>query len=82
MKIDFRKTSLFIRWLNTWRLKMCPEKCFYTIFSQNLKSGEKGTKGITRKRFDLSMYVVKIDIKIDPMFLGMQFDKYRVSRIK
>ena len=32
---------------------MCPEKCFYTIYSQNLKNGKKGTKSITRERLDL-----------------------------
>ncbi len=64
------------KWLNTWRLKMCPEKCFYTIFSQNLKSGKKGTKGIKRERMELYLYDVKIDTKNDPLFLGMRFDKY------
>ncbi len=36
-------------WQNNWRLKMAPEKCLYSIFSNNKKAGEKGKKVLTMK---------------------------------
>ena len=63
-------------WLNTWILLMAPEKCFYTIFSQNLKGGDKGLKGVRKEKFNLYLYGTKLLCNNDPVFLGMRFDKY------
>ena len=63
-------------WLNNWQLKMAPEKCNYIIFSLAYKAGEKGTKGVTKEKFDLTLYGEKLKINNSPIFLGMRFDKH------
>jgi hypothetical protein len=43
-------------WMNLWRLKLLPDKCRYTIFSKNFKSGQKGIKGHDSESFELVLY--------------------------
>ena len=74
-------------WLNTWNLIMAAEKCFYTIFSQNLKGGDKGLKGVKKERLNLYLNGTQLISNNDPVFLGMRFDKYmsfknQISHIK
>ena len=63
-------------WLNNWRLKMAPEKCVYSIFSNNKKAGEKGKKGFNNEKLNLMLYNQAIQLDNDITFLGLRFDKY------
>ena len=63
-------------WLNLWRLKMAPNKCFYSIFSNNHKAGELGTKGFNNEKMDLVMYNQLIKLDNNGTFLGFRFDKF------
>ena len=63
-------------WLNNWRLKMAPEKCLYSIFSNNRKAGEKGKKGFNKELLNLKLYNHSIKQDNNITFLGLRFDKY------
>ena len=63
-------------WLNNWRLKMAPEKCAYSIFSNNRKAGEKGTKGHNKEKLTLNLYNEEILLNNNMIFLGLRFDKF------
>ena len=55
---------------------MAPEKCAYSIFSNNRKAGEKGTKGHNKEKLTLKIYEKNINLKNDMTFLGIRFDKF------
>ena len=63
-------------WLNNWMLKMAPNKCVYSIFSNNRKAGEKGKKGFNNEKLNLNLYSQTIKLDNDITFLRVRFDKY------
>ena len=55
---------------------MEPNKCVYSIFSNNRKAGEKGKKGFNNEKLNLNLYSQTIKLDNDITFLGLRFDKY------
>jgi len=63
-------------WMDLWRLKFSLDKCTYSIFSKNFKSGEKGTKGFNKEKLKLFLNNAEIKQDNQPNFLGIRFDKH------
>ena len=55
---------------------MAPEKCIYSIFSNNWKASDKGKKGYKNEFINLKLckHTIKQDNNVT--FLGIHFDKY------
>jgi hypothetical protein len=63
-------------WMNLWRLKFSSQKCSYSIFSKNFKSGENGRKGYNNEKLNLLLDRMEIKLNNQHSFLGIRFDKH------
>ena len=55
---------------------MAPDKCLYSVFSNNRKAGEKGKKGHNIEKITLKLNNQVINQDNNITFLGLRFDKY------